>query len=576
MAESQVSSSPSSVAGGVPSIIIQDSFVIEQPSLSPTSSPPLNKSNSSAAVPVPKTRSNKNHEIAAEVADFPTVIPQPRQRKELATVEESPRHEAISIQSAGEDAEAEFDTGQSLSAPPRMSPSQPSPSFPVNVDEHLARPPPVPKPRRSPVPPPIIENSVLSIEVRQDEPTPADHQEFKTSIQLNPFDSDSFSEPDSDTERLDHTYNVEDAVDRIDETALDEDGVCQMLEKVIEEHDHQQSMIMNADPPPKPARTAANVVELYNDDENDDKVVDESRVEESLATTIDIFEHPTMNISPVERVGSTPDANISGLEDDTPVTQSVRKTRLFSLFSTPTSETDPEQRSNSVVHLDWLEDSDDVNGSQGFGGSEHLSSGLTFGSTYDSAKTMDSAVSVTDNNILDSSPVDPALQAELLEARNRPLDFILPPPLDVDFTPPLPSAQSASSGQSVASNKGELLWDNYDIQITPTSTAEVSEFKGFRRSIVPEVEPDRDAIARRKRVSLAPSLKTMALNTPSSDQSTGSPITEDDEDDNGEQAGKQNPLQSILAVILDTFSLTKSHIIIFLFPLSLPTLYLPA
>lgn len=569
------------MAGGVPSIIIQDSFIIEEPSLSPSTSPQLNKSNNSA-VPVPKARNNKNQEVPLEMdvpVVIPVVIPQPRQRKELATVEEIPVD--VKFEPTGEEADAEFDTGLSLSARSRMSPS-PSPSFPVNVDddEHFARMPPVPKPRRSPVPPSDLpKESFIPVPVQQPVPPPRKVMEYVMeeiapeiapdltphSIQLNPFDSDSdqFSEDEENDEiqNLNGTYDANKPTDVVvlnnisegDEMMLDEDSVCQMLEMAIEEHDKPPVFQV---PPPKPVRMS-NVVELYNDDSGDDSGDDfkeKNAPGKTIPTSVpdifndqtipispvDIFNNQTLEISPVEKVSglSDPIQNTSQAEKETPLTKPVRRDRLFSLFSTPNSETDNEQQSGGVVHLDWLEDSQDVNDSQGFGGSEQLSSGLMGASGSESAKTMDSAVSITEVPF-ESSPQDFSPLNNLTEVKNRPLElFLTTTTTDVNFTPPPASALSVSSAHSVLSNKAELLWDSYDMKMLPITPSETGH---GRRSIVPEPMVDEDAKSRRKRISLAPCLKTLTLESPSGDQTTGSPITEDDEDDAGEQAGKQIP-----------------------------------
>jgi hypothetical protein len=615
------SSPPSLVADGVPSIIIQDSFVVEQPSLSPSASPPSSKLNS-GNVPVPKTRNAKNQEVPVEV-DQPTVIPQARQRKDLATVDEIPTME-VNSQPAGEEANAEFDTGQSLSARPRMSASPPHPSsFPVGVvmnDEHVSRPPPVPKPRRSPLPPttslemlnePLLPSSD-EFPIIQQQPVvqPRNVIDVKYSpsispIQLNPFDSESddgqYSDSDiydqrfEDDDRgdiLDLTYNpaqpsnviVLDNVEESDEMMLNEDSVCELLEKVIQEHDHQSAGLPAEAPPPKPVR-ASNAVELYNDETseeedeiqeealppnsvrdrnvvelyNDETSEEEDQIQEESIEgepTYDFFNDQTVQISPVEKVEEemvrVAPHQTSGRAEDTPINSSpkeIRRDRLFSLFSTPTSETDTEPKSAGVVDLDWLDDSkEDI--SQGFGGSEHLSDGMTAASNSDHAKTMDSAVYVTaeDNQAPEVSPSNSSTSTNFTEALNRPLSALLlaheavftPPPATPQLLNPA-AVQTPLSVQSTASNRAELSWDNYDMTKWQTPDAGTGG-AGGRRSIVPFEPVDEEAKARRKRISLAPCLKTMALESPSCDQSAGSPITEDDEDDDGagEQAGKNS------------------------------------
>ncbi|XP_046644824.1 uncharacterized protein LOC124332186 isoform X3 [Daphnia pulicaria] len=619
------SSPPSLVADGVPSIIIQDSFVVEQPSLSPSASPPSSKLNS-GNVPVPKTRNAKNQEVPVEV-DQPTVIPQARQRKDLATVDEIPTME-VNSQPAGEEANAEFDTGQSLSARPRMSASPPHPSsFPVGVvmnDEHVSRPPPVPKPRRSPLPPttslemlnePLLPSSD-EFPIIQQQPVvqPRNVIDVKYSpsispIQLNPFDSESddgqYSDSDvydqrfEDDDRgdiLDLTYNpaqpsnviVLDNVEESDEMMLNEDSVCELLEKVIQEHDHQSAGLPAEAPPPKPVR-ASNAVELYNDETseeedeiqeealppnsvrdrnvvelyNDETSEEEDQIQEESIEgepTYDFFNDQTVQISPVEKVEEemvrVAPHQTSGRAEDTPINSSpkeIRRDRLFSLFSTPTSETDTEPKSAGVVDLDWLDDSkEDI--SQGFGGSEHLSDGMTAASNSDHAKTMDSAVYVTaeDNQAPEVSPSNSSTSTNFTEALNRPLSALLlaheavftPPPATPQLLKPA-AVQTPLSVQSTASNRAELSWDNYDMTKWQTPDAGTGG-AGGRRSIVPFEPVDEEAKARRKRISLAPCLKTMALESPSYDQSAGSPITEDDEDDDGagEQAVSANSNES--------------------------------
>lgn len=488
----------------------------------------------------------------------------PRQRKEVLPIVEPVE---VKTQSTGEEAEG----GQSLSARTRMSSSPPPlSSFPVGV-EQFSRSPPVPKPRRSPLPSsgmappanpfdsdsdsPIKEPPVKAIQLnpfesdsevvpelnpfecddseivsptKEKKPTelnpfdcdnseivsptkkPAELNPFEEDdqehnnlaaikpnfIQLNPFDDDSDSEPvTSPVPKVTNvTYTaIEEPVNVLvlhnvgDE--LDEDGVCQMLEKAIEEHEapSQEDLL------------------------------------ESEAT-VDFFNDQTIEISPVAKVGSVtcaPLRNVSG-SDETP-SDAKRRDRLFSLFSTPNSETDAEQQAEGLVHLDWQDDSQE-NSSQGFGGSDQLSIAMTVASGSDGAKTMDSAVSVTDLSTSNWTP-----SASLMEVQNRPLACILPPQMDVNFTPP------PASASSVQSNKADLSWDNYDMRMIPsTPGGGGGAAAGQRRSIVAEPPADEDAKARRKRISLAPSLKMLTLDSPVTGE-LGSPITEDDD----EQAGKK-------------------------------------
>jgi hypothetical protein len=537
--------------------------------------------------------------------DIAAIIPQARQRTDLATVDEIPAMEVYS-QPAGEEANAEFDTGQSLSARPRMSSSPPPPSsFPVGVvmnDEHVARPPPVPKPRRSPLPPPSLELSNEPLLPSLDEypiiqqqpvapPRNVVDTEYSPSqispIQLNPFESDADDGEYSDSEDnhhrfedndrgdiLDVTYNPTQSsnviilsnVEESDEMMLNEDSVCEMLENVIKEHDHQSAILSTEAPPPKPARSS-NALEMYNDEssEGEDEILEEMLESES---TIDFFNDRTVEISPVEKVAEeivrVAPLQTSGRAEETPINSSpkeIRRDRLFSLFSTPTSETDTEPKSAGIVELDWLEDSkEDV--SQGFGGSEQLSSAMTAASNSDHAKTMDSAVYVTGEDIHahEVSPSNSSTSTNFAEALNRPLSALLLAHEAV-FTPPpatpqllkLSTVPTPLSAQSTASNRArqaELSWDNYDIAMI-SQTPDSSTGGGGRRSIMPFEPVDEEAKARLKRISLAPCLKSLTLESPSCDQSAGSPITEDDEDDDGagEQAGKNSlPIETSLAL----------------------------
>jgi hypothetical protein len=487
------SSPPSLVADGVPSIIIQDSFVVEQPSLSPSASPPSSKLNS-RTVPVPKTRNVKNQEVPVEVNLRARILllrqrhAKARQRKDLATVDEIPTMK-VNSQPAGEEANAEFDTGQSLSARPRMSASPPHPSsFPVGVvmnDEHVARPPPVPKPR-SLFPFQLPRTTSLEMlnepslpcsdefPIIQQQPVvpPRNFIDVKYSpsqispIQLNPFvfvsvdgqysDSDVYDQRFEDDDRrdvLDLTYNpaqpsnviVLGNVEESDEMMLNEDSVCEMLGKVIQEHDHQTSGLPSESPPPKPVR-ASNAVELYND---------ETSEEDEGETTVDFWTDKTIiAVEGIEEemVRAEPHQT-SGCVEEIPVNSSlkqIRRDRLFSFLSqTPTSETDTEQKSAGVVDLDELYNDE-------------------------------------------TSEEKDQIQEESME--------------------------------------GELTVDFFNDQ---TVLYQISPFEPV----------DEEAKARRKRMSLAPCLKTLTLESPSCDQSAGSaPITEDDEDEDGagEQAGKNS------------------------------------
>jgi len=173
----------------VPSIIIKDSFVVEEPSLSP----PL------VIEPSPKIR--KAPSSPAPVSDPPPPI-KPRRK-----VEDEP------ITAPGED-----DNSASWS---RMQ--VPSFSFPVasTHDDHALSAPPVPKPRRSPIQPESLPPSALP---RQSLPEP---------VPLNPFDDEDDYEYEGSTEDAGLGTLME-ASNEDEEAASSEASVWQMLGEAIE------------------------------------------------------------------------------------------------------------------------------------------------------------------------------------------------------------------------------------------------------------------------------------------------------------------------------------------------------
>lgn len=387
---------------------------------------------------------------------------------------------------------------------------------------------------------------------------------------LNPFESESVREVEQPDAKVNATCDAiktqrEVREEQDDREPLSEDSVCQMLEQVIEEHQPNQPLDEGASDEDglqdgwkknQIVKTPTDVIELYNDEAvNEDKTVDFYSDQ-----TLDLFNNRNgEEISPVEKAAST----AGRLNESTPPVQedrNVRRDRL-GFFSTPryTPET-PLDQNVSVVRLDWMEASGEEDESQGFGGSEHSASGQSATTSAVSeavsqaaAKTLDSAVPEEDEDESGEHPAD------LEGAKNRRLSYFLPRHEDV-FTPPLasvpeladtpvvqstetPITQPLTAGSAANSVKGDLSWDNYDLNPIPTPKAP----PGPRRSMVP---PDpvpvsspfgEEEKSRRKRVSLAPCLKTLTFGTPGSDLTADSPVTEQwEEEEEGALAGKLN------------------------------------
>ena len=398
------SSPPLLVAERVPSIIIQDSFIVEKSSLPPSASPSSSKLNSST-VPVPKARNTMNNKVPVEV-DLPAIVP-PSRRKDLATVEEMPTMEVYS-QPAG------------VSARPRMSSSQPPPSsFPVGV----ARPPPVAKPSR-PFPPSSTKYFLpLSSDLTIDPIAPPE-SEIQISpsqikpIPLNLFDSDSDDEEDSISEddnrgRLNVTYiPVQSSKARLSTIAEESDeSFWEMLENLVIEHDlttyhtiRTTAIRFSDAPPPKPVAPSDALEEYEELNKADDDWLE--------AESADVFfSDQTVELSAVEKIDDylgrvAVSLQTSGHSEETPKNSSPKEFRRSRLFSISTSQTDTEPKSTKI-HLDGLDDDSKADTSRGFGGSDHLSSASTI--AWDSAPTVrwnsdlamtsDSAVYVTEEDM---------------------------------------------------------------------------------------------------------------------------------------------------------------------------------
>lgn len=571
------------VTSGVPSIIIQDSFVIEKPSLSPSSSPYSSSRSSSSTAPVPRARTSNTKEALKDLDDdFPSVFTRSNQKEE-------PVAAAVDA-SKGEDAGNDLDGKQSLLAT-RMSPFFPPPSFPVD------EPAPVPKPRRSPVP--YFEDPVLPPASVQ--PVPPPRKFFDNFIDDNfieespkyQFEADSGSELDQSgrvdkvkpvvSERSNVTVLVLGSVE--EEPALNEDSVCDMLDEAIEEHDELKtsepvtlSTTFSVNQPAEGKKTTQ-VLELFNDFEEDyederkrqqneimiDAPPTDKKDEEKIHhvpnitkpyspitdseddarpheysdgdPTVDFFNDQTVPISPVEKFEvESGGVNLAlRTPKETPASKVIRRERLFSLMSTPNSEPDPDQVSvdqpihnTPVIDLNWLDGSPESDrSSRGFGGSEQLSSAA---SHSESAKTGDSAVFVSDiaeNSRGDTTGMNPS------GSRGSPEHHI-------ESTPPV-NVSKQTTPPSGSSNKAEMSWDMYDMRFVPTPPTASAPVE--RMSIAPEVSvPGQDG---RKRISLAPCLKSLELGSPVGNVSdAASPFPDIDEDEDeafaDEQAGKQS------------------------------------
>ena len=642
-------SSRLSAGGGVPSIIIQDSFIVhELPSPTSSEAPPtvkprsieLEKEETSPSVPPPLPSSEPP--------------PKPRHRnKEMdppaPTISNSGEEIAVA---AATTTSAGADDGSLFLGPIRPLPVRPAPrmpdvtplppsSFPVTAlldgaeddDDNFLRSlsssdrtvqqlkqqqqqqplrpaPPVPKPRtispifieNSPVPPPVatrirppqtnvnpfeesdlvlLQDQVVSSafnpfedeeEEKDDVPEPVIvsvpvvsnpfEEDEDDSSAGNPFEESDLLNKEEEEEEKDNEEEKKSSIDRFGlerlamslenlteeeldaEDDLNEESVCRWLEKAIEEHD-EGGLGAGLKLQPVSAIESAvnlNVIKLLNGDEDDP--VEDAVCEKS---TVDFFNDQTMEISPVLRTQALVD------EKATTPTRSTRRDRLLSLFSTPTSEADAEERSVApvgVVHLNWMEDDDEddetakeSSHSQGFVGSEHLTT-----SASNSAEVVASLPMEIDAD--DSLFPSPDLDA----ARRRRLSSILPPRVqEPEYTPPTGSVETLSQptpGVPLTPKVPDLSWDNYDIHLitTPSSGAvlpslaegEEETMMTSHSSLTSEASP----ATRKKRISLAPSLRAMSWVEPPTRGGSSSPLTEDEDEFSKSQeatmAGKNN------------------------------------
>ena len=540
--------SSAEIVGGVPSIIIQDSFIVEEPSLSSVHQQP-------PSAPVPKPRRDPSPHLPTTDAPTADVVPPPTKPRRF--VGEEP--EARPPPASGEDADDAW---------PRMSVKPVPPSFPVASDHNEERLSalPVPKPRKSPLPPDSPPQQPPAALPRRNFFVP-EEQPVKAAAyfpSLNPFEDDDEEAADHHDEPAAHsespvsdtgnaTYLTQNRPPSVrledveEEEVLSEDSVCQMLEKAIEDHDAAPIQLRAITPEIEDHEEEEESKTPTSADKSMDLSIDDNGQSEK---TLDLFNNASaMEISPVEKASGTVDKSLTTPVQEVP--GEIGRARGF--FSTPrhVPET-PMDHNVSVVKLDWMEASDDSD-SQGFGGSvEGQSRSSNAGQAAASAaavttKTLDSAIetAAADEEAFDS-PLD------LEAAKSRRISYFLPRHDDV-FTPPsvvaLPVTDStpanALSTPAIppSTGKRDLSWDNYDMELFPSP-----KLQPGRRSMVPEdpapvidLSPlGNEEMVRRKRISLDPCLKGLTLGTPFSD-ATGSPFTEDEEGEEEEEeklAGK--------------------------------------
>ena len=670
---------------GVPSIIIQDSFVIQEPP-SPTPTP----------LPTAKPRNvvvvnNSEPEIKESTAppSLPTSEPPPKPRhsRTTTTKQVAPAAPVVDHHPTGEESAAApssaadaDDDGSTLFLPigplpvpvlrssaPRMPEAPPPPIssvsssyFPVtrndddddddnflrslsNCDpvtvqvqqqqkvQPLRPAPPVPKPRRvSPIPPPDSEVPPPVAATRKPPQTQVPFNPFGDELEeeerqgevvaapalLNPFEDDEddggiapvvsnpFEEEEEEEEEedeapvvvvaaaknpfeeshiveeaeeeketkssrqsIDRKYTAIAALDELTDDELDEEdedlneeSVCRWLEKAIEEHDQIQEQ---RHPVVSSSSSNPNVVQLSIIEDDDEEEKREEDVNVCEQSTVDLFNDQTVEISPVLPTQAPVD------EKKTTPTQSSRRDRLQSLFSTPTSDSE-ERPSTGVVRLNWMEDDDqdedveevkDVTSqtshSQGFGGSGQLTSSLASPSMPSGESEVVASLPMDTDDSLFPSP-------DLDAARHRRLSSILPPRVqEPEFTPPPiitssssyfpPAAVVVGSGGSLPTpgragaltpKVADLSWDNYDMQMMTTpapasgtllpSLAEEETGASASSSLA---ESETSPATRKKRISLAPCLRTLSWAEPPNSLRGGgtSPLTEEEDDDDDDR-----------------------------------------
>jgi len=409
----------------VPSIIIQDPFILAEEAPAPAENAKKKKK---------KTKTD----------DVQASQPAP------AAVEI--KAETVKTEKA---AAAEAEAGEEeVAHSSRMSKESFLPSLPIDDkaahDFHVVRPP-VPLPRgRSPT------LNEMNPPEKPKRNAPVSPRPVEKKL---PFDQDPFSEDYRD-----------DTLDTALEEALDAN--------------------LNDQPP------SSGPMEMCNDELND-----------SVAT-VDLFNDRTVEISPVERATMLKEGY------GTPLTNNLRRDRLLSLFSTPNSEKNEknseQDRQPAPIQLDWMEPASNCSSSQGFVGSGQLSSAST-----------------TDSGMLPASRLTDSANEESRDQFDT-------------TTPPVATPSSRFSARSSAS-KADLSWDSYDIR--PIATPESNETNESKEEVMESTRKEDETTnetnepSKRKRISLAPCLKTLSLDYPTtnSPDSLGSPIKEQADVSSGSQ-----------------------------------------
>ena len=236
----------------------------------------------------------------------------------------------------------------------------------------------------------------------------------------------------------------------------------------------------------------------------------------SESRTSDLFIKETEKISPVERAGQRPDYTTPPADTVEASATVFRKDRYYSLFSTPTSN---ERGSDSlgVVTLDWSVSSSHNNSqasrSQGYVGSDLGSASSSLVGAAEQTKSTDSAVVVEEKTIYDTD-------------------------VSMSFMQPKKTSLTPLQDQSM---RPDLSWDNYDMGfVTPPEDVAHSNAAGSmpasrKEDLTLPCIQEETAVSK-KRVSLAPSLKTMVLDD--SPSPTNESTSSDLDSPLMEQAGK--------------------------------------
>ena len=433
----------------VPSIIIQDPFILSE----------------EVSAPAEKDKKKKKKTKTEDVQSSQPAATAAATAATAATAAIETKVETVKTETAAEAEAGEEEVAHSI----RMSKESFLPSLPVDDkaadDFHVVRPP-VPLPRsRSPP---------------SNEVNPPEKPKRNTTVSARLVPKKLLG---------DDPFSGKTGLDFHDDT-IDTDAGPEEALNINLIHQH---------PPADP-------VEMYNDELND-----------SVAT-VDLFNDRTVEISPVER------ATVLTEGYGTPLTNNLRRDRLLSLFSTPNSEKNEKNKDHdrqpAPIQLDWMEPTSNCSSSQGFVGSGQLSSAST-----------------TDSGVLPASKLTDSANEESRDQFDT-------------TTPPIATPSSRFSARSSAS-KADLSWDSYDIRPIPTpessdSKAEVMESTRREDATAETTEP-----STRKRISLAPCLKTLSLDYPTtnSPDSLGSPIKEQADVSSGSQPDLWQITHGIFRVI---------------------------